>query len=103
MARWRSSPVEQDALKASIMTVIDLVFKKREEVALVAMYRKEACEELLCARKVDLPETSTGREEFFPAGTIQVCGTCTQPAFWEQALLLYGKHCCCMARLQAVR
>lgn len=71
-ARWRSSQAEHDQLKANIRTVIDLVFKKREEVSLVAMYRKEACEELLCMRKQDLPETSTGRDECFPAGTIQV-------------------------------
>lgn len=74
MSRWRSSPAEHDQLKANIRTVIDLVFKKREEVSLVAMYRKEACEELLCMRKPDLPETSTGNSGTFPAGTIQVCG-----------------------------
>jgi hypothetical protein len=72
--RWRESPEEAERLRANIRTVVDLVFKKREEVPLVALYRKEAAEELLAMRRSDMPETSSGRDEFYPSGSMQVGG-----------------------------
>uniref|UniRef100_A0A061RB87 Transcription elongation factor SPT6 n=1 Tax=Tetraselmis sp. GSL018 TaxID=582737 RepID=A0A061RB87_9CHLO len=80
---WRSNKVAQDNLVMAITEVLRCLYIEKEEIPLIAMYRKERCGELLASRKSDLPRWTTRRDveiqrerigpddTWFPEGAVQ--------------------------------
>jgi len=90
---WHINGIAQEKLRVAIQDVLRCFYIEKEDVPLVAMFRKELCGELLCCRKSDLPfwttkdevaeqqANSKTHEAYYPEGSVQAKHR--RPRRWE--------------------
>lgn len=66
MQEWQEDEEAQEQLRLAIQSLVGMLFFKRVEVPVVAMFHKEMLGELLSTREFEVPRTVTVRPHCLP-------------------------------------